>query len=945
MNDQRPKDDKFLSAMRGMLALLAIAVLWAISPYVPEPARDLKVALLQMGACLLGLVLVVYSWFTRTPLRRPRIFFWPLTLLVAVMGISALLSANVGNSLESVAELFALYVLYLVASQLYTRLDQVLRFAYCIIGAMTVCTLYGFAQRFGYDPFPWDDSLISRLNHAQMPSTFGNPNLAGHALALAIVLALGTAWIKKAYWLYPVSLLMCAHLLLTHHRAGLLALAAGGVIVILTVLLARRGASARTITIAHASIVLAGIVVLSAFMLRIGPDYAFGGSAALRFNSYYGATEMIRSAPVLGVGPGNYAAQNAPYWTSYEQEHFARDRMLNEHTHSEPLQMAIEGGLVALFAYFAIFVVALVVATRKFRDGVTPEERNFALMALGIFVVFYVDGLLGFNVDAPASAMVFILFAGTLEGVWMPHRIEPVAARWAIQDVVWRATAVLALLGTAIIAATVYISKGDLNEGRAAVALGYIDEGKAILIQGERRRPWNGEYAYELGQIALRQRQPEEALTLLDRSDALRPNYVPTLLSRARAHIAMSAELDQANQKAQALADAQSAVYEAAALCETLPEAQEIYARLLLVYMQEVAPHERRNPTAQMTRQFLQNALEYGSSNQVGIHILAASLNAIEGDIDATEGAYLRAADADASRVDLWSLYHNFAAKHARWPGYLRSIKRATSLLEVSKTPPPTLATIYDWQARGLESSGADSDQIINAYARSFQLDPTKPDRLRRFVTASEDAGTMDRLKEVLLEFHAAHESPPLFVEFLARAWSGDEGSYGSAVEWLATAQTDPTSLGILAIPSQHQPWLLRALAAEVEAYPLDEDCAMLYLNLGAVAHKAEQYEVADNVLNGVGLYLNEANWKAYVRVHSETLLKLDRGDAAVNLLRSAIEREPRDAELRATLARTLATLGRTSLATLEYTMLLATFSFDPETKAQLEAELAALSE
>lgn len=191
MNDRIRTDESTRAWFRGSIAGLAVLVLLSLYPYTPEPTRDIKAVSIQWGVAILGIGAIVQSILAKGRFERPGVLFGPMTLWVLVMVIASLFSSHLGNSLPRISEILALYAAYLVASQMYRTPSQVRRFAGVVAGAMALSAAYGFAQRFGYDPFPWDAAFLSRGNYSNMPATFGNPNVAGHALVLAILLAIG----------------------------------------------------------------------------------------------------------------------------------------------------------------------------------------------------------------------------------------------------------------------------------------------------------------------------------------------------------------------------------------------------------------------------------------------------------------------------------------------------------------------------------------------------------------------------------------------------------------------------------------------------------------------------------------------------------------------------------------------------------------------------------
>ena len=98
-------------------------------------------------------------------------------------------------------------------------------------------------------------------------------------------------------------------------------------------------------------------------------------------------SQLWSSAPIIGVGPGNYprviaaTVEAPPEW-------------LRIHVHNQYLQVAIEFGVLGLAALLYLFSKLTLGLIRAFRDPSSPPEaRNLAAGGLGLIVGLVVHGL------------------------------------------------------------------------------------------------------------------------------------------------------------------------------------------------------------------------------------------------------------------------------------------------------------------------------------------------------------------------------------------------------------------------------------------------------------------------------------------------------------------------------------------------------------------------
>jgi len=101
-------------------------------------------------------------------------------------------------------------------------------------------------------------------------------------------------------------------------------------------------------------------------------------AAAERLAHQLSGLAMFANHPILGVGPGNYAAVYSQY-----KQLGPWDPALG-HAHNYYINIAAEGGIVGLAAFLIVLVGAFVIAVRLYRHAPTPLARTIALGTIGV---------------------------------------------------------------------------------------------------------------------------------------------------------------------------------------------------------------------------------------------------------------------------------------------------------------------------------------------------------------------------------------------------------------------------------------------------------------------------------------------------------------------------------------------------------------------------------
>ena len=198
----------------------------------------------------------------------------------------------------------------------------------------------------------WNEAVI-RSNefhtYFRVNSMFWDPNIYGRYLALVLVVATtAVLWIKdrRNFWLLAGAILVLwIGLAQTFSQSSFVALLAG-----LAMLAALRWSWRWTLAVAIVGVIGGALVVLLVGGKSITPDRLnvdFSGRGHL----ISGGAELFSERPVWGYGSGSF--QHA------YSAHRAKEKAPVTISHTEPVTVGAEQGLIGLVAYVGLIVVAL----------------------------------------------------------------------------------------------------------------------------------------------------------------------------------------------------------------------------------------------------------------------------------------------------------------------------------------------------------------------------------------------------------------------------------------------------------------------------------------------------------------------------------------------------------------------------------------------------------
>ncbi|MDX6623681.1 MAG: hypothetical protein QOE75_1613 [Solirubrobacterales bacterium] len=334
--------------------LLPLAIVAALPFRVPlEAGGDTANLLVPLYLVIAGGVLATLwrDWSRRGEKAEARgPIAWLPRVLAAVLllyALQALYSEDFSKGLQNVCFFYVPFaVVYALISDV--KWDRpMLVLVLCVVGVEAALFVLVGTVEFATRELFWNDAVI-RSNefhtYFRVNSVFWDPNIYGRYLALVIVVATAPLlWVqgRRNFALLTVLVaILWFGLTQTFSESSFLALLAG-----LAMLAALRWSWRWTLlAVALGIFAIGGIVVASG---KLRPNIIFSG----RWDLVEGGFELWTERPLWGYGSGGFQA-------AYSEHRENKDKPVSV-SHTEPVTVLAEQGLIGFALYLALLVVAL----------------------------------------------------------------------------------------------------------------------------------------------------------------------------------------------------------------------------------------------------------------------------------------------------------------------------------------------------------------------------------------------------------------------------------------------------------------------------------------------------------------------------------------------------------------------------------------------------------
>jgi len=370
--------------------VLPLAIVFAIPFRVPlhaggDTANLLVPLYLVIAAAVVATLL--RDWDDPPAAHPPRALAWVLAAAVVLYALQALYSDDFSKGLQNVCFFF---VPFTIAYRLLREVEwdqRLLKWVLVVVGLEAAAFVLVGSVEFSSRSLFWNDQII-RSNefhtYFRVNSVFWDPNVYGRYLALVTVVAMGAllwARTRNAFWLLSgLILVLWIGLVPTFSQSSFLALLAG-----LAVLAAIRWSWRWTLAAVAIGVVGAVLVVLlvggsgKLTSNRLNVDLSGRGSLIS------GGADLFAERPIQGSGSGSFQA-------AYRDHRSNKDAPVTV-SHTEPVTVAAEQGLIGLAVYLTLIGVALYTLGRGLWRRPLPASIAARAAVLAAFVALLVHTL------------------------------------------------------------------------------------------------------------------------------------------------------------------------------------------------------------------------------------------------------------------------------------------------------------------------------------------------------------------------------------------------------------------------------------------------------------------------------------------------------------------------------------------------------------------------
>jgi O-antigen ligase len=316
--------------------------------------------------------------------RRPVPVEWALMGYVVLYAIQASYSADSGHALEQVVFFYVPFaLLYAVLVRVRWTKELAVRALAIVVGLAVVLVAIGFVE-YATRTLLLNPKVISSnqfSDYFRVNSLFFDPNIYGRFLAMVMLGVVATVmWARRARTALVGALVLAylwAGLVLTLSQSSFTALLAG-----LVVLAALRWRP--SFVLAGAGLAaLAAVVFLVAAGDRVHLDLSSANQTSGRSSLVSGGVDLFKSAPIVGHGSGSFAREYR------EAHHDASSQRAASASHTIPVTVAAEQGIVGLALYLAVVVLALLTLLRGARGDPVRAAIAAAFVALLVHTLLY----------------------------------------------------------------------------------------------------------------------------------------------------------------------------------------------------------------------------------------------------------------------------------------------------------------------------------------------------------------------------------------------------------------------------------------------------------------------------------------------------------------------------------------------------------------------------
>jgi len=389
---------------------------------------------------LIAITLILLMKFLHDGNFDRKIFFHPVTIAILLnlvwITITCITSTMPLVSVKFlVARIWFLAAFYLLASQLFRKVENIGRYTWVYVLSFLIVIGYAWVRHSSYGFFS------QQAAHFVVQPFYNDHTSYGATLAMLIPMLIAFIMIfegkdlgrRISTWLVLVLFLVAT--IFSYTRAAWVSIVGAlGVFILIR------------LRIRFFYVAVLGIVVLGALysyrselkiMLeqnrRVSSEdlvehvksisnVATDASNLERLNRWSCAWRMFREKPLLGWGPGTFMFKYAPFQLEREKTEISTNSADLGNAHSEYIGPLAESGFIGTLSFLSIVILTFLTGLRNwFRKG----DRKIKILSLALLLgltTYYLHGLLNNFLDTDKASALFWGFTAAIVAIDIYHR-------------------------------------------------------------------------------------------------------------------------------------------------------------------------------------------------------------------------------------------------------------------------------------------------------------------------------------------------------------------------------------------------------------------------------------------------------------------------------------------------------------------------------------------
>ncbi len=423
------------------LAVFVIPLSFQLSSLIPGSSLNLAI---PSEPLLVGILIFFLMKYLFDGKFDKKILYHPVSIAILINLIWIFIT-SVTSTMPLVSfkflisRLWFIVAFYLIATQMFRKIDQVRVFPWMYAAALIIVIGYAWSRLAGFG------FLNQQAAHWVVQPFYSDHTSYGAVLAMLIpvfigfVLTMKDASLFRRVLTWIVLTIFIMAVLFSYTRAAWVSLV--GIFALFVVIRLR----IKFIYLALLGVVLLGYLYNQRTQIIISleqnrqtssedlvehvksiSNVATDVSNMERLNRWSCAWRMFKEKPVFGWGPGTYMFQYAPFQLERGKTEISTNAATLGNAHSEYIGPLAESGIFGSITFLAVVIATILTGLKNWY---TIRDRKIRILSLSFvlgLITYYLHGLLNNFLDTDKASVLFWGFTAAIVAISVYHR-EPEA--------------------------------------------------------------------------------------------------------------------------------------------------------------------------------------------------------------------------------------------------------------------------------------------------------------------------------------------------------------------------------------------------------------------------------------------------------------------------------------------------------------------------------------